>query len=858
MYQVNLKFGNGNISDGFPCVTADFQIEGKINASITGFLPANEQLNDTYDQWHSKYKNFCDYCNYSPRIIVQEDNTNDIFSLDNFDKSTKDLKYQFNQWFASNSFNKIKEYLIKFINQHEHNDVVIVVCTDNLTLCKLPWNSWLLIEHYSKVRLSFSSLDYEKTNNHDLTKSKKKKEVKILIVLGNSFNIPLSKDDRSLFETLPNSSCTILDEPTRKELSSKLCLESWDILFFAGHSQTNQEEGKFLLNDEGKLTIEKFKYALKDSISLGLQLAIFNSCDGLGLASELGKLSLPFSVIMREPIPDIIAHDFLKFFLNSFSQGENLHSAITIAQQRLQGYESKFPFVSNLPLIYQNIDAQSLTWESLENNQYKPSSNAFSEKNIINKNKKVFSLSKSVIGVVLTIVAIGGGLSYKKLNNKSFILKHAVDLEMSTSLLNLANAQESNLFSEGDKILFKFDSNPRLKEGVKYFSNKQYLDAANQFRIARQTNSSNPELLIYYNNSLSLHRDLYYTLAVVVPVNINQGNAKEMLRGVAMAQDQYNKKAKDDQPLLRIIIANDNNDPLKAQKIAAILSQNPEIIGVIGHNSSDATEAALVEYEKKNLPVISPTSSGSFLNSPIFFRTTISNQYQAKQLVNYTRSLKSEKVVIFHDSNSRYSQDLKKIYQESFPEKIIKEYDLSDLNLDFSFELAKIAYNNEADTVVILSSATSDLVAIELIQANDKLPPEYQLNLLGSDSLYNSDVLNILKQGENAVNNLTITGLSWNSITPETKNFLEFGKEIWKEKLNWRVASSYDAAQAFIKVLKPNISRHQVLELLRDVQLKPDETSGRSIEFDNDGNINSNPAMLKINNIDGESKFTIK
>jgi len=101
MYQVNLKFGNGNISDGFPCVTADFQIEGKINASITGFLPANEQLNDTYDQWHSKYKNFCDYCNYSPRIIVQEDNTNDIFSLDNFGKSTKDLKYQFNQIYQS-------------------------------------------------------------------------------------------------------------------------------------------------------------------------------------------------------------------------------------------------------------------------------------------------------------------------------------------------------------------------------------------------------------------------------------------------------------------------------------------------------------------------------------------------------------------------------------------------------------------------------------------------------------------------------------------------------------------------------------------------------------------------------------
>ena len=84
--------------------------------------------------------------------------------------------------------------------------------------------------------------------------------------------------------------------------------------FFAGHSSTVARQGVLYLNQEDKLTIEQLKHGFAQAISNGLQLAIFNSCDGLGIAEELGKLFLPQSIVMRMPIPDLMAQDFIKPF----------------------------------------------------------------------------------------------------------------------------------------------------------------------------------------------------------------------------------------------------------------------------------------------------------------------------------------------------------------------------------------------------------------------------------------------------------------------------------------------------------------------------------------------------------------
>jgi hypothetical protein len=95
-------------------------------------------------------------------------------------------------------------------------------------------------------------------------------------------------------------------------------------LFFAGHSETDNNQGKIWINKTQYLTIEDLKYGLRKAIRSGLQLAIFNSCDGLGLGFDLAELNIPQIIVMREPIPDAVAQEFLKYFLTLMLWKANL------------------------------------------------------------------------------------------------------------------------------------------------------------------------------------------------------------------------------------------------------------------------------------------------------------------------------------------------------------------------------------------------------------------------------------------------------------------------------------------------------------------------------------------------------
>ena len=138
---------------------------------------------------------------------------------------------------------------------------------------------------------------------------------------------------------------------------------------FAGHGITDRrkEKGRIYINSRESLTVGDLKRGLKKAIEGGLQLAIFNSCDGLGLAWELEELHLPQIILMREPVPDVVAQRFLRYFLGAFAGGQSLYLAMRQARERLQedGSEETYLCASWLPIIYQNAAALPPTWHSL-------------------------------------------------------------------------------------------------------------------------------------------------------------------------------------------------------------------------------------------------------------------------------------------------------------------------------------------------------------------------------------------------------------------------------------------------------------------------------------------------------------
>ena len=228
-------------------------------------------------------------------------------------------------------------------------------------LQRLPWHRCWLFERYRKAEIALSNPNYEPKPKGQSSSSK----VRILAILGDSTGIDTEKDRNSL-QKLPNAEVTFLEEPQSQQLNDHLWEQSWDILFFAGHSSSPADaSGRIYFNSSESLTVAELRDGLQTAIEQGLQLAIFNSCDGLGLAQDLAELSLPQVIVMREPVPDQVAQKFLQYFLPAFAQGKSLYLAVREARERLQGIENRFPCATWLPVIYQNPAEVPPTWQKL-------------------------------------------------------------------------------------------------------------------------------------------------------------------------------------------------------------------------------------------------------------------------------------------------------------------------------------------------------------------------------------------------------------------------------------------------------------------------------------------------------------
>ncbi|MBW4565771.1 MAG: CHASE2 domain-containing protein [Mojavia pulchra JT2-VF2] len=352
---VILKFGAGSFEQGFSVTLQIGDENARQNVEITGELPPNPEILRHYQHWQFIYRSL-----KLPGRPIGLRKLTQTFMPEDCQQAATVLKVHFNTWLASEPFRPIREKWLEKL-QAEDN-IRLLLQTKDLGLQKLPWHLWDLLERYPKAEMALSAPSYEQVSHNSLIKS----EVKILAILGNSQGID-TQTDRKLLEKLPNADITFLVEPECKDLTDQLWEQDWQILFFAGHSSSQEsgETGIIYINQTESLSINELKYALKKAVERGLQLAIFNSCDGLGLAQEFADLQIPQMVVMREPVPDRVAQEFLKYFLQAFTYGKSLYTAVREARERLQGVEKQFPCATWLPVIYQNPAEIPLLWQEL-------------------------------------------------------------------------------------------------------------------------------------------------------------------------------------------------------------------------------------------------------------------------------------------------------------------------------------------------------------------------------------------------------------------------------------------------------------------------------------------------------------
>lgn len=357
---VVLKLGEGSCEQGF-AVTLQIGREGKRpSTEITGKLPPAPGITQQYNCWQQTYFRL----GLPSRLQAPVVQLTNISHLDDCRQTAKLLSNSLNCWLRAESFRAIREKLLEKLMPAE--EIRVLVQTEAILVQRLPWHLWDLLERYPKAEIALSAPEYELTTS--IKTPTYRDQVRILAILGNSEGIDVATD-RQLLENLPNTATTFLVEPQRQEINDQLWEQTWDIIFFAGHSKTDGSKGLIYINQTNSITIDELKFALRKSINSGLQLAIFNSCDGLGLAHDLESLHIPQLIVMREPVPDEVAQEFLKHFLKAFanlnrSPAMPLHLAVREAREKLQGLEDNFPCASFLPVICQQASVPPL-WTDL-------------------------------------------------------------------------------------------------------------------------------------------------------------------------------------------------------------------------------------------------------------------------------------------------------------------------------------------------------------------------------------------------------------------------------------------------------------------------------------------------------------
>ncbi|MGK7958807.1 MAG: ABC transporter substrate-binding protein [Crocosphaera sp.] len=392
------------------------------------------------------------------------------------------------------------------------------------------------------------------------------------------------------------------------------------------------------------------------------------------------------------------------------------------------------------------------------------------------------------------------------------------------------------------------------KRAVEAFKKGEIGKAIEALEKALKQAPNDPEALIYLNNyKLVSEKKDYYTIAVAVPLgrdSIGGNVGQEMLRGVAQYQDEVNKNESLNFGL-QVIIVNDENNPQTASKIAHKLGQENNILGVVGHYTTESTLEALEVYRKHKLVLISPTSTGMKLSdhSPYFFRVTPNTKDYAKKLaqsLEIETSIKS--VAVFYNPDSEYSKSLRNQFRISFDNQqgdVVEEFDLSDEKFNAASSIKRAKEKGAKAFAIFPDGKIDDDTfnnSLNVIKENKNQYP-----IIAGNALYSQKLLNLAKLSEGL-----IMAVSWHPTNKYNPRFPERAHKLWKANVNWRTANTYDAAKTLFEALQYKVNmiddhdlqRTEIAEVLKYPNFGLDGVTGY-IQFDDQGD-RKNPTIQLI------------
>ncbi|GET43553.1 ABC transporter substrate-binding protein [Microseira wollei] len=436
-----------------------------------------------------------------------------------------------------------------------------------------------------------------------------------------------------------------------------------------------------------------------------------------------------------------------------------------------------------------------------------------------------------ILALVITLGLLGTGF---------WLFNRVINPQINQPIPPFTGSLEERI-SLGNRILINQDRNPYKEAGVKAFAKGDFSTAISQLESSLKKKRNDPEAWIYFNNAKAGQNNPL-KIGVSVPIGGNLNIAKEILRGVAQAQDEANNNGGINGMPLQVEIANDDNDPSIVKKIAEKWVKDTTILALVGHNTSDASLAGAPIYQQGNLVMISPTSNAKKLSGigSYIFRTVPSISSEAEVIARYAIKTKQlSKLAICADSQAKASQSFKQELRSAIDNEGGKisqiACDFSHPNFNHSGAISQ-AVSDGAEGLVLAASVSKIKRSLDIIRAN-----KGRLYLMANSTLYTFDTL---KLGQAEANEMVLA-VPWHPEAIPDNPFSKNARKYWGGDVNWRTALAYDATQAIIAGLKQDNTRQGLQKTLSSSEFSANGATGK-IQFLPSGDRNDSSILVKI------------
>ena len=331
-------------------------------------IPTPALLLDTHRCWQVAYLNF--YRAFRGRVV----STGTLSDVDDrraqLVKAEATLMTEFHQWLRSSKLDALRRQIAQLAKEQTiqaatkpqvEASLTLVLTCDPIELERLPWEAWEIGQELGTVTAIHIARSPDRIRAKPAKMTRQGRN-RVLVILGDDTGLNFQADREAVLGLQaiaeiqfmgwqPGQDPTALLSQITQAITDP---HGWDVLLFAGHSnEAATYGGEVAIAPNLALSMNELAPYLAVAQQHGLQFALFNSCSGLDIAKTLIDLGFNQVAVMREPIHNQVAQEFLVQFLRAMARYSDVHAALITASQALKLEKSlTFPSSSLVPSLF--------------------------------------------------------------------------------------------------------------------------------------------------------------------------------------------------------------------------------------------------------------------------------------------------------------------------------------------------------------------------------------------------------------------------------------------------------------------------------------------------------------------------